>query len=128
MLKIIAASSLYNSIEELQIKLRKQLRELVLAGPGFSLNPESVNKSKDVYNYLKSEELRYTRIILLHDLINYTITPHKNNNHQPQSENQLVASLRSLTNLCGIVYCQRKVRGNRSNEIDLREGAKLRSK
>ena len=47
MLKIIADSSLYNSIEELQIKLRKQLRELIHAGPGFSLNPESVNKSKD---------------------------------------------------------------------------------
>ena len=75
MLKIIAASSLYNSIGELQIKLRKQLRELVHAGPGFSLNPESVNKSKDVYNYLKSEELKDTRIILWHDLINKTITP-----------------------------------------------------
>ena len=107
MLKIIAASSLYNSIGELQIKLRKQLRELVHAGPGFSLNPESVNKSKDVYNYLKSEELRDTRTILWHDLINNTITPHKSNNYQPQSVNQLVASLRSLTNLCGIVYCQR---------------------
>ena len=47
MLKIIAASSLYNSIEELQISLRKQLREIVYAGPGFSLNLESVNKSKD---------------------------------------------------------------------------------
>ena len=107
MLKIIAASSLYNSIEELQIKLRKQLRELVHAGPGFSLNPESVNKSKDVYNYLKSKELRNTRIILWHDLVNNTITPHKSNNYQPQSVNQLVASLRSLTNLCGMVYCQR---------------------
>ena len=107
MLKIIAASSLYNSIGELQIKLRKQLRELVHAGPSFSLNPESVNKSKDVYNYLKSEELKDTRIILWHDLINKTITPLKSNNYQPQSVNQLVASLRSLTNLCGIVYCQR---------------------
>ena len=107
MLKIIAASSLYNLIGELQIKMRKQLQELVHAGPGFSLNPESVNKSKDVYNYLKSEELRDTRIILWHDLINNTITPHKSNNYQPQSVNQLVASLRSLTNLCGIVYCQR---------------------
>ena len=81
MLKIIAASSLYNSIGELQIKLRKQLRELVHAGPGFSLNPESVNKSKDLYNYLKSEELRDTRIILWHALINNTITPHISNNY-----------------------------------------------
>ena len=63
--------------------------------------------SKDVYNYLKSEELRNTIIILWHDLINNTITPHKSNNYQPQSVNQLVASLRSLTNLCGIVDCQR---------------------
>ena len=94
-------------LSPLQIKLRKQLRELVHAGPGFSLNPESVNKSKDVYNYLKSEELRNTRIILWHDLINNTITPHKSNNYQPQSVNQLVASLRSLPKLCGIVYCQR---------------------
>ena len=106
MLKIIVASSLYNSIEELKIKLRKQLRELVHTGPDFSLNPESVKKSKVVYNYLKSKELRNTRIILWHDLINNTITPHKSNNYQPQSVNQLVASLRSLTNLCGIVYWQ----------------------
>ena len=107
MLKSIAVSSLYNSIEELQIKLREQLRRLVHAAPGLSLNPESVNKSKDVYNYLKTEELRNTRIILWHDLINNTITPHKSNNYQPQSVNQLVASLKSLTNLFGIVYCQR---------------------
>ena len=106
LLKINAASSLFNSIEELQISLRKQLRELVHAGPGFSLNPESVNQSKDVYNYLKSEELKHTRIILWHDLINNTITSHKSKNYQPQSVNELVASLRSLTNLCGIVYCQ----------------------
>ena len=77
MLKIIADSSLFNSIEELQVSLRKQLRELAHAGPGFSLNPESVNKSKDVYNYVKSEEVNNTRIILWHDLINNTITPHK---------------------------------------------------
>ena len=42
MLKIIAASSLVNSIEELQISLRKQLRELVHAGPGFSLGYQSL--------------------------------------------------------------------------------------
>ena len=83
--KILATSSLYISVEDLQISLRKQLRELVHAGPGFSLNPKSVNKSKDVYNYLKSEDLKNTRIILWHDLINNTITPHKSNNYQPQS-------------------------------------------
>ena len=66
-----------------------------------------MNKSKDVYNYLKSEELRNTRIILWHDLINKTIKTHKSNNYQPQSVYQLVVSLRRLTNLCGIVYCQR---------------------
>ena len=107
MLKIIAASFLYNSIEELQISLRKQLREFLHAGPALSLNPESVNKSKDVYYYLKSEELKNTIIILWHDLINNTITPHKSNNYQLQSVNQLVASLRSLTNLCSIVCWQR---------------------
>ena len=85
MLKIIAANSLFNSIEELQISLRKQLRQLVHAGPGFSQNPESVNKSKDVYNYLKSKELKNTRIILWHDLINSTIPPHKSKNYQLQS-------------------------------------------
>ena len=71
------------------------------------MNPESVNKSKDVYNYLKSEELKNTRIILSHNLMNNTIIPHNSNNYQPQSVNQLVVSLRSLTKLCGIVYCQR---------------------
>ena len=86
--------------------MRKQLRELVHAGPSCSLNPESVNKSKDVYNYLKSEKLKNTRIFLWYDLITKTITPHKSNNYQPKSVNQLVASLRSLTNVCGIVYCQ----------------------
>ena len=107
MLKIIAASSLYNSIEEFQISFRNQLRERIHAGPGLSLIPESVNNSKGVYFYLKSEEQKNTRIILWHDLINKTITTHKSNNYQPQSVNQLVASLRCLINLCGVVYCQR---------------------
>ena len=107
MLKIFAAKSLFNSIEEIQISLRKQLRELIPAGPGYSLNPESLNKSKDVYNYLKSEELKNTRIVMWHDLINNTITTHESNDYQSQSVNQLAASMRSLKNLCGIVYCQR---------------------
>ena len=42
-----------------------------------------------------------------HDLINNAITPHRSNNYQPQSVTHLLASLRSLTDLCGIVYCQR---------------------
>ena len=105
MLKIIAARSLYNSIEELQISLRKQQREMVHAVPAFSLDQESVNKSKDVYYYPKSEELKNTRITLWHDLNNKT--PHKSNNYQPQSVNKLMASLRSLINFWGIVYCQR---------------------
>ena len=104
MFKIIAASSFFNSIEELHISLRKQLRELVHARPSFSLNPDTVNNSNDVYNYLKSEKLKNTRIILWHDLINKTITPHKSNKHQLQSVYQLVASLRSLTNFCGLVF------------------------
>ena len=55
-LKTIAASSLYNSIEDLQVSLRKQLRELAHSGSGFRLNPESVNKPKKLYCFLKSEE------------------------------------------------------------------------
>ena len=106
MLKIIAAISLYNSFEDLQISLRKQQRELVQAGPGFSLDPESVTKSRDVYNYRKSEDFKITKQRSWHDLINNTITPHKSYNYQPQSVTQLVASLRGLTNVCGIVYCQ----------------------
>ena len=58
MLKFISASSLYKSVEDLQISLRKQLRELVHAGPGFNLITKSVNKSQHVFNYLKYEELK----------------------------------------------------------------------
>ena len=54
---------------------------------------------------LKSEELKNTRIILWHYLINNGSTLHKSDNYQQISVNQLVASLRSLTNLCGIVNC-----------------------
>ena len=137
MLKIIAASSLYNSVEDLQIHLRKQLQKLVHAGPGFSLNPKSVNKSKDVLNILKSEELKTGKIFLWHDLITNTITPHKSNDYQPQSVTQLVTSLRSRRNLCGIVYCQildvsvtgymEWVGGNRSKERDPKSELLLRS-
>ena len=96
MLKNIGVISLFNSIEELQISLRKQVRELVHAGPCFSLNPESVNKSKVVFNYLKSGELTNTRKIMWHDVIINTITTHKNYNYQLQSVNQLVALLSSF--------------------------------
>ena len=105
-LKIIAASSFYKTVEDLQTSLRKQLRKIVRAGPDFSLNAESVNGSKVVYKDVKTEELKNTRINLWLHLINKTITPHRSNNYQPQSVTQLVASLRSLTNLCGMVYCQ----------------------
>ena len=97
MLQNIAASSLYNSIGGLKNSLRDKLRGLIHAGPGFSLNQKSVNKSKDVYNYLKSGELENTKLILRHDLIKNIITPHTSKNNQPQNVIQLLASLRSLT-------------------------------
>ena len=68
MFKIIAAISLNNSFEDLQMSLRKQLRELVQSGPGFSLNSESRYKSRDVYNYLKSEEFKITKQRSWHEL------------------------------------------------------------
>ena len=37
------------------------------------------------------------------DVITNTITPHISNIYEPQNVTQLVVSLRSLKNLCGIV-------------------------
>ena len=87
--------------------MRKQVQELVHTGPWFFLNPESVIKSKDVYNYLKSKDLKNTRLILWHDVITNTITHHRSNNYQPRSVTPLLASLRSLTNFCGLVQGHR---------------------
>ena len=53
-----------NTLNSAINKTIKQALGVSSPGPGFGLNPESVNKSKDVYNYLKSKELKYTRTIL----------------------------------------------------------------
>ena len=48
MLKIIAASSLYNSLKDLQNSLLRQLQEDDYAGFGLRLSSDSVIKSKVV--------------------------------------------------------------------------------
>ena len=75
MFKIMAASSLLHSLADLPQNLQAQLEDIVYSVPGLSLNPESVNKAKNVFNHIRSPDFSNKHILLWHDLINNTITP-----------------------------------------------------
>ena len=106
MLKIFAASSLYNSSEDLEIKLPK-LRDLVRTGLVSAWTQSPWTNQKTLTTILRLKNWKKTRKLLWHDLINKPIKPQRSSNYQPQNVIELWVSLRSLKNLCGKRYCKR---------------------
>ena len=105
MLKIIAASFLSHSVEKLSAADQKNLNEIVHAIPGLNLNTNSVKPEKNVLKFLLSSDLE-KKIILWHDLINNTISLHKEtNSNNPVVVKDLPATLQNVPNLFAMVYC-----------------------
>ena len=103
MVKIVGASSLYDSINKLEQSEQDKLADPVHSFPGLNLDPSTSNYCLD---YLTSTPLRNCKIVLWHDLIN-TITSHPKKGNIPQTIEELIATLKTIRNLICVVTFQR---------------------
>ena len=115
MIYIIGASSLHHSLqqngdEELN-QLADQLRPYVISQPGVSLHPGARNQTKTVQHLLLDVGLEDS-VIIWHDVVNNTITKHPTDPRTPLNPDQLLAEIRALPQITGIVYCERQGAAN----------------
>ena len=105
---IVAASSLYHSLEQLSNPEKEQFLPKILAIPGLSLNPNTTNPQKNLASLLCKASLAEKRqVVVWHDIINNSINSQRTNNFRACTAEELTEILKTLTNISAIVYCQR---------------------
>ena len=105
MIKIVAASSLYHSINKLKPSEQEKLSDIVNSFPGLNLDP---NTSNYCYDYVTSATLRNWNIILWRDLLNNTLTSHPRKKNTRQTVDELIETLKTIPNFFCVVTCQRQ--------------------
>ena len=84
------------------------MQQRVLAAPGLSLNPNTLNRGKNLRILLEQQPLASKQIILWHDVLNNSISSLRTNNYTPCPLDGLLAYLQSKRRqISAIVYCRR---------------------
>ena len=110
MFHIVAASSLFHSINTLNTGEKKQYESLVTAIPGLSLNNNLLNQGKNFRRLLEDSPLKEKKVVLWHDVVNNTISSHRTNNYRPAGVEELTNYLKSKKQqILTIIYCRREV-------------------
>ena len=71
---VVAASSLFHSLNILRPAEKAELDELVYAESGLSLNPHTVRKRQNLQTLLEEHPLVDKEIILWHDVLNNSLS------------------------------------------------------
>ena len=107
MLFVVGASSLSRTINKLRDPQYTRHLNISIAEPGLSF--KAVKRRKTVQFKLKYEYPQASEVIIWHDAINNSLTPHHNNNHSPLSASELIQELYAIENkIKAIVYCPRQ--------------------
>ena len=105
---IVAAGSLYNSLEDLEQDEQRETQQKFYAVPGLSLNPNTLNRGKDLRLLLELQPLASKQMIIWHDVLNNSIPSHRTNNYTPCPLDELLVYLQSKRRqVSGIAYCRR---------------------
>ena len=108
MVFILAASSLDHALETLTREKRDQYKERIFSIPGLSLNPNTKNPRKIVWNLLSKDLEEKNNVVIWHDVLNNSISRHDRNNFQELTVSQLIDELKTIQDkLWALVYCQR---------------------
>ena len=111
---IVAASSLYHSLKDLELEERKEMQQKVYAVPGLSLNSNTLNRGKALRVLLEQQPLASMQINIWHDVLNNSKSSHRTNNYTPCQLDELLAYLQSKRRqLSGIVEGSAEERDNR---------------
>ena len=92
MLQIVGDSSLAQAIDSLDEDENREVRKEVYAYSGLSLNFRNIFSDKKAINFINLPRNCNKNIVLWHDLINNSITDHKNNDGEPLSPAELCNS------------------------------------
>ena len=109
MFHIVAASSLFHSINTLSTCEKKCYESLATAIPGLSLNNNLMNQRKNLRRILEYSPLKEKKVVVGHDVAKNTIS-------SPRTNNCCSAGVEELTNcskskkqqILAIVYCRRE--------------------
>ena len=102
----LAASSLNHALETLTSDAKKTFREQVYSIPGLNLNTITKNSPKIVQNLLDVELKDKNNVLNWHDVMNHSISRHKNSGLRSLSVNEILAILNQLEHrLRALVYC-----------------------
>ena len=83
MVYIVAASSLYHSMEQLSDPEKEQFLPEILSNPGLFLNPNTTNPQKNLASLICRSSLAEKRQVMVwHDIINNSINNHSTNNYR----------------------------------------------
>ena len=109
MFHIVAASSLFHSINTFNTGGKKQYESLVTAIPGLSLNNNLLNQGKNLRRLLEDSPLKEKKVVVWHDVVNNTISSHRINNYRPAGVEELTNYLKTKKQqILAIVYCRRE--------------------
>ena len=124
MAMIVFASSLYHRLKDLELDKRRETQQKLYAVLGLSLNPNTLNRGKNLRVLLEQQPLTSKQVILWHDLLNNSISSHRTNNYTPCPLEELLAYLlqSKRKQISAIVYCRRT--GTPDNFEDLRKTEK----
>ena len=105
---IVAASSLYHRLRDLELEERRETQQKVYAVPGLSLNPNTLNRRKKKRILLEQQPLASKQIIFWHDVLNNSISSHRTNINTPYPLDELLAYLQSKRiQISAIVFFRR---------------------
>ena len=109
MVVIIGASSSCRTLDSIPYKTKKLFVRSCFSVPGLSFNDKAINRQKILQNLLTRGSLsKVNNIIIWHDVINNSISPHRSNNYQPSSIDQLIENLLLCKDrIKAMVYCRR---------------------
>ena len=120
LIHIAAASVLHRTIRDINIYIRAHDIRCLIATPRLSLNPRASSQFTVLQNLLVGKMKNY-RILIWHDVINNSLTPHSSNNNNPCTVKKLVVILKGIKKrVIEIVYCRRKFKGKLLPDISER--------
>ena len=109
MVFILGASSLHHALESLSKKARKRLADRVFTLPGFSCNPNALNKRKTVQFLLNTCFKHKRELIIWQDVVNNSLSEHPSNSNNPLTPQQFINVLVGYgSRIKAVVYCKRQ--------------------
>ena len=109
MVFILAASSLHHATKTLPEALQDHYKKKIYALPCLSFNPNGLKVRKTAQFELNHFFRDKKRLVIWHDVVNNSISRHRNNNNKPLTPSQLIAVLEEYQErIEAIVYCRRE--------------------